>query len=600
MKRILLYIILCAAGLPVLAQTTFTVHPPRNVIAGNKFNITFRLSNGQGSSLKVGNIDGCTLLYGPSVSTSQSYQVINGQATSSSTVDYSYIYRADKEGEYTIPEATIVVDGKTLRTDPVKFKVLPADKNAGGNGGSGVRVDDVSTQTPDREISKDDIFVRIILSKQHAYEQEAIECTIKLYTKYQSISSFMTTTPPSFDGFLIDEINQQAQLNDIEHYNGQNYVTAILKKCIIFPQKSGKLTITSGKYDITVQQLERVSNGFFITTRPVEKEVHLQPYSATIEIMPLPSPKPAAFNGAVGQFNIESRLNASSFRTNEAASVSYIITGTGNIKYIKEPAIQLPVEFEQYTPKTDVRTRITGSNVSGTVTVEYTFVPQSVGNFTIPAEEFVYFNPAKKEYVTLTTDPYSITVDKGVSSVSSTVVQQDITAKVNDILHIKTGDKHQSHDHTPVIKTPWFWFIWLVLTAMTVAGIFIYRKQMKLNADVTGRKIAKASKVARRRLKTAKDYMEARKNDRFYEEILRALWGYISDKLNIPVSELSRGNVSEQLSRYGVSDDVIAKTIGVLDQCEMARYTPDASLMAPEDIYSSTSDIMNSMERIKR
>lgn len=600
MKRIFLYITLCMTALTVAAQATFNVQPPRNVIAGNKFNVTFRLQNGQGSNIKISPIDGCTLLYGPSVSTSQSYQVINGQATSSSTVDYSYIYRADKEGTYTIPEATITVDGKTLRTQPVTFKVLPPDSST-GNSGNGVRVDDISTQTPDREISKNDIFVRIILSKQHAYEQEAIECTIKLYTKYQSISSFLTTAPPSFDGFLIDEVNQQAQLNEIEHYNGQNYVTAVLKKCIIFPQKSGKLTISSGKYDIAVQQLERVSNGFFITTRPVEREVSLQPYTATIDILPLPSPKPDDFSGAVGQFNIESRLNASSFRTNEAASISYIITGTGNIKYIKEPSLQLPVEFEQYTPKTDVRTRVTGSNVSGTITVEYTFVPQSVGNFTIPAEKFVYFNPAKKEYVTLSTSPYSITVDKGVSAVTSTAVQQqDITAKVTDILHIKSGEQHLTRNHTPVILTAWFWLMWAIVLLLTTSGVFLYRKRLKINADVTGRKIAKANKIARKRLKTAKEYMAANKNDRFYEEILRALWGYISDKLNIPVSELSRNNVSEKLKQYGVNDQIIEKTISVLDDCEMARYTPESSRVSPDTIYQTASDIMNSMESVKR
>ncbi len=600
MKRVISHLLLFwLSAFAIAAQTSFTVQPPRNVIAGNKFNVTYRLQNGQGSNINVSPIDGCSLLYGPSVSTSQSYQVINGQATSSSTVDYSYIYRADKEGTYTIPEASIVVDGKTLRTQPVSFKVLPPDKNASQGGGNGVRVDDVSTQTPDREISKDDIFVRIILSKQHAYEQEAIECTIKLYTKYQSISSFMVTTPPSFDGFLIDEVDQQASLNEIEHYNGQNYVTAVLKKCIIFPQKSGKLTINSGKYDITVQQLERVSNGFFITTRPVDREVKLQPYTATINIENLPSPKPAGFTGAVGQFNLESRISSSSFRTNEAASITYIITGTGNIKYIKEPSVQLPVEFEQYTPKTDVRTRVAGSNVTGTVTVEYTFVPQSVGNFVIPAEEFVYFNPSKKEYVTLNTDPYNITVDKGVSASSTGVVQQDITAKVTDILHIKLGDKKQSIDTTPLFFKGWYWILWIVILAVAFTAVAVYRKRLRLNADVVGRKVAKANKVARKRLKIAADYMNSGKNDSFYEEILRALWGYISDKLNIPVAQLSRDNVSEKLRVYGVSDETIDKTIHILNECEMARYTPEDSRQSPREIYDATSEVMNSMESIR-
>lgn len=339
-------LIFCAT---MAAQTSFQVIPPRNVIAGNRFAVTYRLSNGEGTSLNAPAINGCKLLNPqPGVSTSQSYQIINGQASSSSTVEYTFIYRAEEEGTFTIPAASIVVDGKKLTSQSAKFIILPADKapqsqQAGGYGygygGSApqqsVHVDDLSSQDDtSRPISKDDIFVRIILNKSHAYEQEAIECTIKLYTKFQRINSFMMTTPPTFDGFLIEEVDTQAALNAVENYNGQNYVTAVLKKCIIFPQKSGKLTISSGKYDLSVVQIERVSNGWFVSGRPVEKEVHLQPYSSTVDITPLPEPRPAGFDNAVGQFTFESRLAPEKLKTGEAASLEYIVTGTGNIKYI--------------------------------------------------------------------------------------------------------------------------------------------------------------------------------------------------------------------------------------------------------------------------
>lgn len=602
MKRLLLIITLLASFASIAhAEASFTVIPPRQVIAGNRFAVTFRLQNGEGSSLNAPQINGCTLLYGPSTSTMQSYQVINGQATSTSTIDYTYTYRADKAGTFTIGSASIVADGKTLRTREVQFKVLPADTQPTGQRGSQpqVSVDDYTTQTPDKQVTKDDVFVRIILSKSQAYEQEAIECTIKLYTKYQ-ISSFMPTTQPSFNGFLIDEANVQPALNEMEHYNGQNYMTAILKKCIIFPQKSGKLTINSGRYDLTVVQYERINMGFFGSTRPVEKKIQVNSNSASVNILELPQPQPDGFNGAVGQFSIDSQLNGSSFRTNEAASLTYTIKGTGNIKYLKEPIIDFPTEFEQYTPKTDISSHVSGSNVTGSMTVEYTFVPQSVGKFKIGADKFVYFNPATKKYVTLTTPSYDLDVAKGAGSSSVSVDKQDIKAKNTDILHIKLGDKSLSKSHILIVNTWWYWSIYLILTIVLIASIAFAAKRIKLNADVRGRRLAKANKVARRRLNTAAKFMKTKEKEKFYDETLRAVWGYLSDKLSIPVSQLTRQNIANELREYGAPEELTQRFINVLDECEMARYTPTQNENQLENIYNQASSAMNEMAAIKR
>ncbi|MDE5625142.1 MAG: BatD family protein, partial [Muribaculaceae bacterium] len=564
------------------AQTSFQVIPPRNVIAGNRFAVTYRLSNGEGTSLNAPAINGCKLLNPqPGVSTSQSYQIINGQASSSSTVEYTFIYRAEEEGTFTIPAASIVVDGKKLTSQSAKFTILPADKapqsQQGGGYGYGyggsapqqsVHVDDLSSQDDtSRPISKDDIFVRIILNKSHAYEQEAIECTIKLYTKFQRINSFMMTTPPTFDGFLIEEVDTQAALNAVENYNGQNYVTAVLKKCIIFPQKSGKLTISSGKYDLSVVQIERVSNGWFVSGRPVEKEVHLQPYSSTVNITPLPEPRPAGFDNAVGQFTFESRLAPEKLKTGEAASLEYIVTGTGNIKYIHEPKPEIPDDFEQFSPKTDYRTRVSGSTVTGTMMVDYTIVPQSVGTFKIPEQKFVYFDPAKKSYVTLTAPGYNMEIAKG-SGTTISAEQREIEARNTDILHIKTGDKHLSQTHHPLIFNWWYWVVAGLLVVALILATAVYGRQVRLNADVAGRRNARASKVARKRLREAEGFMKSRQPERFYEAMLKAMWGYLGDKLSMPVSQLTRQNISQTLADRGVGEDVAGRIINVLDQCE--------------------------------
>lgn len=607
---ILTAILLCCATLA--AQTSFQVIPPRNVIAGNRFAVTYRLSNGEGTSLNAPAVNGCKLLNPqPGVSTSQSYQIINGQASSSSTVEYTFIYRAENEGTFTIPAASIVVDGKKLTSQATKFTVLPADRapqsqqgggyGYGGYGGAsqpGVHVDDLSSQDDtSRPISKDDIFVRIILNKSHAYEQEAIECTIKLYTKFQRINSFMMTTPPTFDGFLIEEVDTQAALNAVENYNGQNYVTAVLKKCIIFPQKSGKLTISSGKYDLSVVQIERVSNGWFVSGRPVEKEVHLQPYSSTVNITPLPEPRPAGFDNAVGQFTFESRLAPDKLKTGEAASLEYIVTGTGNIKYVHEPKPEIPDEFEQFTPKTDYRARVSGSTVTGTMMVEYTLVPQSVGSFKIPEQKFVYFDPSKRTYVTLTAPGYAMEIAKG-SGTTISAEQREIEAKNTDILHIKTGDKHLAKTHDLLIYNWWYWAVAGLLVLLLVVAILVYGRQARLNADVAGRRNARASKVARKRLREAEGFMKARQPERFYEAMLKAMWGYLGDKLSMPVSQLTRQNILETLLERGVGDDAANRVISVLDQCEMARYTPDSSSEATVGaVYNEATSSINELEK---
>lgn len=579
------------------AETSFTTIPPRTVIAGNKFNITFRLKDGQGSGLKAPEIKGCTLLFGPSTSTMQNYQWVNGKSTSSTTVDYSFTYRADSPGTYVIGEAHITSGGKTYTTKPVSFTVLPPDKAA--QAGQSARVDDISSQSPDKTVSANDVFVRIILNKSHAYEQEAILCTIKLYTKY-SISSFMPTTQPAFDGFLIEELNLQPQLNEVEHYNGQNYMTAILKQCIIFPQKSGKLTINSGKYDVTVVQHERFT-GFWGGTRPVEKEIKVSSNSASINITPLPQPQPEGFTGAVGTFSIDSKLNTNSFKTNEAASLTYTIKGTGNIKSIKEPEIDFPSEFEQYTPQTSVDARVTGSTVTGSMTVEYTFVPQTVGSFTIGADKFVYFNPDTKQYVTLSTPSYNIKVAQGAAvSSTSNVSKQSIASKNTDILHIKMGDLGLSKTHTYIFHSWWYVPLYILLALILLAVILIYRKQVKLNADIQGRRLAHAGKVAKKRLKTAKGYLDAHDNDKFYDEMLRAVWGYLSDKLGIPASQLTRDNIAQQLQSYGASENLTSSIIEIIDECEMARYSPAKSDEQIEHLFRQASEAMNDMENLKR
>ncbi|WP_289732339.1 BatD family protein [uncultured Duncaniella sp.] len=599
MKRFIIFIYLtllvCATALQ--AQVNFTVKPPSRVYEGQRFPVTFRLTNADGSDLKVSQINGCSLLYGPSVSQSQSYQVVNGKASSTSATEYTYYYKADKAGTFTIPAASIVADGKHLSTKAVTFTVHSIQDANTPASQRPVDFDDVDTQAAGRRVNSDDVFVRIILSKSSAYEQEAIGCTIKLYTKY-SISSFLPTRQPAFDGFLIQEVDVQPSLNQMETYNGQNYMTAVLKKCIIFPQKSGKLTINSGNYDISVVQYDNVNMGMFQVRQPKEAKIKVNSNSASINILPLPQPQPNGFTGAVGTFNIDSRLVGNSFRTNDPATLIYTISGTGNIKYVKEPVIDFPTEFELYTPKNDIDAEVQGNDVTGRMTVEYTFVPQSVGDFTIGSNKFVYFNPQTKQYVTLNTPSYLIKVAKGVSA-PVTTDQKDVENKNSDIRHIYLGDKNPMKQHHLVVFESWYWILYIGLLIVAGAVLAINRRNARLNADVTGRRTAKASKVARRRLKAAEGFMKSGDSDKFYEEMLRAIWGYLSDKLSMPVSQLSRDNISATLASKGYSEENANAIVAVLDDCEMARYTPDSSSHM-DSVYERGVNAINKLESNKK
>lgn len=606
MKKFLtLIILMLTASAALKADLTFRIKAPDRVMAGEQFYITYSVIDGNPSlrSLRVPEIEGCKLLYGPSETKSQSYEIINGRSRSNTRVDYTFVYRAEKEGTVTIGEASVEADGKHLTTSRRKLTITagsqPSSSRPGTSGSSApdVNIDDISTQSSDRAVQSDDVFVRIILNKSTAYEQEAIECTIKLYTKY-SISSFMPTKQPSFDGFLIEEVPIQAQLNEVESYRGQNYMTALLKRCIIFPQKSGKLTINSGNYDITVVQYDNVNMGFFNVRTPQERDIKVSSNSAAIDIKPLPLPQPEGFSGAVGTFEIDSRLVGNNFRTNDPATLIYTITGTGNIKYVKEPEIDFPSEFELYNPQTDYDTRVNGSNVSGKMTVEYTFVPQATGDFRIGSDKFVYFNPSNHQYVTLATPVYDIKVAKGATS-SASVEQKDIESKNTDILHIKTGDKHPALHRTYVIATWWYW----ALVALMIAGVTVAAcargKRARMASDEKGTRLIKANKVARRRLKLAKKLSETHQDEKFYEETLKAIWGYLSDKLGIPASQLTRENIMSVLDEAGAPEDVRANLGEVLDDCEMARYSPADTRPSTEDIYRKASTAINSMENIK-
>lgn len=602
MRRFTLFLLIILSTLAASAQQpSLSLVPPRNVVQGRNFALTLRLTDGEANAPQAPRLEGCTLLYGPAMSTMQSTQIVNGRMSTSSSIDFSYTYRADTPGTVDIPELSVICDGKTLHTRPASFQILPADNASQGQQGGRPQTQgaDVQPAQPGR-VSADDLLVRVSFSKSTVYEQEPVVATIKVYTKYD-ISSFMPTTQPAFEGFLSEELPVNLETS-IEHYNGQNYHTAVLKKLLLYPQKTGKLSVNSGKYDVTIVQYETVNMGFFRTQRPIERAVTTSSNAATLTVKALPEPRPAGFNGAVGQFSVSTRLEPELLRTNEAAVYQYIIKGRGNIKYLSDPTVHFPAGIDVYTPKNDISANLIGggTNMSGTYTTDFTFVPQEVGNFTIAGEPLVYFDPDKGEYITAEVPDMPIRVLRG-NSTAAPVQTSTLDRTIDDILHIRPIESEaRVMEPSYTISSAIYWIGYVLVVVILVLLVVMYRRNIRLRADVTGRRLAKAGRVAAKRLRQARAAMEAHNNDKFYADLAGAIWGYLSDKLSIPASQLTRDNIGERLQAYGLGTDATASILDLLDTCEMARFTPDHSEAEVSRLYSQAEAAIKTVEDVKR
>lgn len=603
-RLIILWTLLCVA-LSASASVSFTVQAPRQVNEGSKFNVTFVLKNAEGSGFVAPDIPGATKLYGPALSTSYSQSWVNGKSSSSSSQEYTMIYKATKQGRLSVGAASVDVNGRRMTTKPFTIDVLPPDKAANSRSRSlqedqqqherrGVQYDDPITQSADKAVTGNDIFVRIEMSKPRVYEQQAVVCTIKLYTKYQ-VSQFIPTLQPSFDGFLIEEIPMQPSLNNVETHNGQQYMVAVLKKCILYPQQSGKLTITSGNYDVNVVQYENYRTIFGTLSQPVEKKLVVKSNTATVNILPLPEPKPADFTGAVGRFTVATSINPTPLKTYQAATYSYVITGTGNLKYIKAPEIAFPKQMDVYDPKTNLKVNPGGGDMSGSVQIDYPFIPQFAGDFTIPASRFTFFNPETGKYESIPVPEQPLKVGKGEGAPSNHYRLQNM-----DIRHLHQGDLHLSKTHTLIVDN-WLYWMGYVIPALLMAALLIYyRKQLRERADVRLMRTKRASKVAQRRLKQARSSMGRGDRTAFYADLLSAMWGYLSDKLSIPVSELDKENIQAELQNYGVDDELQQATLSLLDKCEFAQYAPELAGTNMAPVLDEAATLIGRLENVKR
>ena len=600
-----------ALAVTVHAQVNVVIKAPTQTIEGDQFRVSYVVNTQDIEHFEVGEFEGLIEMYGPSKSSSSSFSMVNGKTTSSSSITFTYTVQADKPGTYHLPVFTVESGGKTYMSASPAIEVLPAGNGSSGSSGSsgsrgqGQSGSSTRMHTPDvgERITGKDIFIAATASKKRIYEQEAVLITYKLYT-LMNISE-MSGKMPELDGCHVQQLarDKQPELK-MEHYNGRNYGTVVWSQYVVFPQHSGTITIPEIKFEATIIQQNRSMDPFdmFFGGGSMVQEVHraIMAPAVTLTVEPLPEPRPANFSGAVGKFGMESTMMPLQLDANDATTLRIAITGTGNMKLMKSPEVEWPKDFERYDPKQEDRTSIGTRGSSGTMLFDYIAVPRHAGKYEVPAVQFCYFDPEAASYKTLTTDAYTIEVAKGKNSGSSTVgsglSKEDIEMLNQDIRYIKMGDvSYQTGEHT-FFNSLGYWLIY-ILGALAFAGILVAcRRQAIRGADIAAGRVRRANKVAAKRLRQARQLMERHDAAAFYEETMRALWGFVSDKMNIPLSELSRENVCERMAACQVSDELAASFVQALDDCEFARFAPGDPDANMDKIYASAESVINQME----
>lgn len=579
-------------------KVTFTASAPDAVAVGDQFRLSYTVNTQKVKNFRAPSIKGFDVLMGPS--RSYSMQSINGNTTE--TLTFTYILLAQKEGEYTIPGATITANGDQMLSNSVKIKVLPADKTNSSQSGNAQSTSRSSSSGT--SISNNDLFITATASKTTAYEQEAILLTYKIYTVVD-LRGFDNVKLPDFKGFHSQEVELP---NDrrwgLEHYKGRNYHSTIYRQFVLFPQQSGKLTIDAARFDASIEKMDAIDDPFeaFFNggAGSIQIKKTLMTPKLTIDVKPLPAGKPADFSGGVGEFNISSSINSTKVKTNDAITVKVVISGTGNLKLVGEPEVKFPEDFEVYDPKVDSKFRLTNAGLSGNKVIEYLAIPRNAGTYKIPAIKFSYFDIKSRSYKTLTTEEYTVQVEKGAGNASQTIAnftnKEDLKVLNEDIRFIKQNDVKLSPKGKYFFGSMGYWLFYIIPGLIFIACFLIYRKQIAANANVAKVRTKKANKVAVKRMKQAGKLLAANEKDAFYDEVLKALWGYISDKLSIPVSQLSKDNIEEELRKYGVAEDLIKEFLNALNSCEFARFAPGDANQAMDKVYSDSLEVISKME----
>ncbi len=607
LSRLAALLAVLLSGLALEAQeVSFTARAPKVVSTGERFRLVYSV-NAQGTDLEAGPFEGFGVLSGPSQSTSTSVQIFNGQMQQKVELSYTYILEASKEGKFTIPPARITVADQEYTSKAVTIEVVKGQRAGPANSGSAAPGGKPTPGNSDAAgaVGPDDLFLRMVVSQREALRGEPVVATLKLYTRVQlaDLGGFKT---PAFNGFWSETLRQAQQLNfQREQVNGQVYNAAVLQQHVLIPERSGTLEIEPAELTaiarIPVRSRARsLFDDFFGRYRSVEKTLVSAPVD--IQVKPLPAGAPAAFRGAVGDIRMEASLSTAEAQTNEAISLKITYSGTGNLKLLPEPEPDFPTDFEVYDPKVSNNFSAGARGFSGSKTYEYLLIPRHAGDFEIAVPPFAVFDPDARTYKAFTAGPFPVHVEPGeggevVTGIDPGRMKEEVNAIGSDIRYIRTGDFPLRDKDRPFFGSPSFYLAYALAFGLFLLILFIGRQRRKRREDVTYMKNKKAGRVAQSRLKTAKKHLDQQDRGPFYQEILNALWGYLSDKLNLPQAELNKEKVGRELEARQVAAPLADAFIGLIDRCEFAQFAPGDSEERLSGVYQEAAELIGKLEK---
>lgn len=602
MKKILFYHLIVLFSFSLRAQDiSIKAEYPSVVNAGEQFTVQWTVNSG-GGEFAAPPFTGFMKLLGPQTSYSSSTQIINGKMSHQTSYSYVYYLQAVNAGKYVIPPAEFTLKNKTYASDSMYIEVI--GKGSGGqnvpSGGN------AATDNSDIQNTGSDIFVSLSLNRKEVYIGEYITATVKLYTRV-NLSGINEIKYPPFNNFLKSDI-ATPPLTSLKQENvrGTIYGTGVVQQFLLYPQVTGEIEIDPVQISLLVQQKARQSDpffgDFFSTYQTVPRTVASQ--SLKVRVKPLPGIKPADYSGIVGQLGIKASLNKDTVNVNDPVNLSITVSGNGNFKVAASPLLKLSPDIEVYEPKITDDFKNTINGTTGQKTFEFLLIPRHNGDYTIPPATYSYFNPSTSRYEKLTTPEFRFHAKKGSDqsgsgiTVYGGVAKEDVKYLGKDIRFIKSEPGNLAKASNIILSASSFYSAYAFAALAFLIVLFLRREHIRRNSDINQVKNRKAGKVAAKRLRNAALCLKNDETDRLYEEILKAIWGYLSDKLNIPVSDLTRNNAMTALSENGIDEQLLNRLTTILDACEYARYSPSSSETGASEIYEGASQFIKSVENL--
>jgi len=602
MRYLLANILLILTVIPGTSDDIdFSVSAPGVVTVGEQFRLTYTL-NSKGDKFNAPEFDNFYVIVGPSTSYNQSTQIINGKVTRNVSYTYTYILQSTREGKFTIPPATVVVNKKQYSTNSLQIEVIKSKPQQ--------QTRTPATQSNDNQglanIGNEDLFVRVLVNKSNVYQGAYLVATVKIYSRV-NLSGFEKVDLPDFNGFYMQEI-EIPQLTSLEreNINDQIYGTGVIKKYLLFPQYSGNIVIEPVEIECLVQQtVPRTSQSFFddffsFNSVRNTKKIISSP-EVNINVKPLPAGAPSSFSGTVGSVNMIAGPDKSSVKENDAVTFKITLKGTGNLKLAEAPIVDFPPDFETYDPKVSTNLKAGISGTTGSKTFEYLVIPRHAGNYRIAPVKYSFFDPVSRKYKSLSSEEFVIEVSKGEEGEDGNIIsgftKEDVRYLGKDIRFIITGPIKVKEKGKIIFGTPLFFLVHTGLFLLFFLVYILVRYSTKRNANVILLRNRRANKQAKKRLKIAGREMRANNAKGFFEEVLKALWGYMSDKLSIPVSELSQENIRQSINEKTVDKKLVEEFIELVDTCEYAQYAPAGESFLLEDVYLKAINIISKLEQ---